>query len=311
MTDNSGHSNNKHEHEEVFEHFSGREKNDVERIWEMSSRIENKKPGVTKGDVEHALQKVHDRLNQNSRSDHQYRWRWIAAAAVILLVFGAGILLMPITTTAPHGEIITLQLPDGSTVELNSGSSLQYNRLFTYTNRSVRLDGEAFFSVDNGDHPFTVNAGNSIVEVAGTEFNVRSWNEEPEGETEVAVAEGTVTFYPQSRSDSAVTINPGYISRMNSTMDKPTPPEPVSVERVMGWRDKMLIFSDKSLLVIFRELERRFDVEIRLESEAIANETLTTYYKEKTEDPESIIEDICRVKGLRYSETANGYRIYK
>lgn len=309
MTDKPGHSKNKPDHE-VFEHFTDHEKKDVERIWNVSGRIEKEDPGLTDNEIEEALQKVHSRLDKNEdMNSSNVRWRWIAAAAVILLVFGAGILLMPQTTTAPYGEIISHRLPDGSTVELNSGSSLRYNRLFTYTHRSVRLEGEAFFSVENGGHPFTVHTGNSTVEVTGTEFNVRSWDDEPGGKTEVTVSEGTVHFFEESRRDSAVKIKPGYISRLAPGMAKPTLPEPVSIERVMGWRDNMLIFSDKSLLVIFRELERRFDVEIRLEDDAVAHETLSAYYEEP-KGVESVLKDICRVKGLRYSETANGYRVY-
>jgi hypothetical protein len=62
--------------------------------------------------------------------------------------------------------------------------------------------------------------------------------------------------------------------------------------------------------MIFNELERRFDIRILLSSKEIASETLTTYYA-KPKHVESIIKDICRVKGLRYAKTANGYRVYR
>ncbi len=310
MTNKPGHSKNKPDHEKVFEQFPDHEQDDVERIWNMSSRIEKHEPGVTGNEVEEALQKVHGRLYVKDPQSSKTLWKWIAAAAVILLVFGTGFLLMPQTTTAPYGEIISHRLPDDSTVELNSGSSIEYNRLFTYINRSVQLNGEAFFSVENGDHPFTVNAGNSTIEVTGTEFNIRSWNEDPGPETEVAVSEGTVKFYPDNRRENAVEITAGFISRLSLNMDKPTLPEPVSIESIMGWRDNMLIFNDKSLSVIFSELERRFDVEIRLENDTVSHETLTIYFKEN-KGLESALQDICRMMGLRYSETANGYRVYK
>ncbi|MDZ7682814.1 MAG: hypothetical protein U5J63_14135 [Fodinibius sp.] len=42
----------------------------------------------------------------------------------------------------------------------------------------------------------------------------------------------------------------------------------------------------------------------------MADETLTTYYN-NPKDVELILKDICRVKGLRFSESADGYRVYK
>src|SRR5699024_3497918 len=164
------------------------------------------------------------------------RWRWWAAAAVILLVFGAGLLLTPQTVTAPRGEMVSVTLPDGSFVELNSGSRIEYNRFFAYTNRTIELEGEAFFRVEQDDHPFVVNANQSVVKVTGTQFNGRAWSGELWKEAEVTVAEGAVDFYPLNLPEQFVTVHGGELSRWTAEMDRPTAPEDVSIDKILGWR---------------------------------------------------------------------------
>jgi ferric-dicitrate binding protein FerR (iron transport regulator) len=319
MTYKTGHNKNKKPgHGNLFEQFPADERDRIKEIWEASGRIADDRPDIPTDEVEYALSEVHKRIDANggSANTENYKpfrinkWRWMLAAAVVIIAIGTGILFIPQTADAPYGDMVSVTLPDGSTVELNSGSELQYNRLFAFWNRDVSLDGEAFFSVRETDIPFTVDANGSEVRVTGTKFNVRSWSDDPGAETEVTVSKGTVEFYPEGHSDKSVKIYPGQLSKWALEMDAPTKPEPVSIDRMLAWRENNLMFNDKSLQVIFRELERRFDVEIDMQATGSAHETLSTYYA-KPENVESILEDICRVKGLRYAETANGYRVYK
>jgi len=295
-------------------------------IWELAGRSRPVSPDLTGQEVEQALSEVHRRISINKKKDRRSKarhpaekigkrrssshWRWWAAAAVILLVFGAGLLLTPQTVTAPRGEMVSVTLPDGSFVELNSGSRIEYNRFFAYTNRTIELEGEAFFRVEQEDHPFVVNANQSVVKVTGTQFNVRSWSGELWKETEVTVAEGAVDFYPLNLPEQFVTVHGGELSRWTAEMDRPTAPEDVSIDKILGWRERKLVFNEKPLLVIFKELERRFDVSIQLYDTSMASETLTAFYA-RPENVESVIKDICRVKGLRYAATSNGYSVYR
>lgn len=309
MTDNTGHNEQYRPVQNAFfEQFPTGEQERIKHLWKLSSQAAPTPPEVTDEETERRLSEVHAQIAGSNRSSS--KWRWIAAAASIILVFGLGYLLVPQSVTVPYGEMTSVELPDGSSVQLNSGSEVQYNRLFSYTNRTIELDGEAFFSVESGEHPFIVHASRAMVQVTGTEFNVRSWNEDPEKETEVSVSEGNVQFYPEDQPEKSVTIRPGQLSRFEVNLDRPTPPEAVSVDRVASWRDHNLLFNKKTLAAIFRELERRFDTNIRLEDQSVAKETLTTYYYKEPLILESILDDICRIKGLHYAKTADGYRVY-
>lgn len=296
--------------ERVFEEFSDKERKEVRELWETSKTVDSEKPEIRSDEVEKALSSVHKQIDDTTGTGSN-SWKWLAAAAVIFLIFGAGILFIPRTVTAPHGEFATANLPDGSTVELNSGSELQYGWLFGITNRSVSIDGEGYFTVRKSEDPFIVAANGATVRVTGTEFNLRSWSANPGAETMVAVAEGSVEFYPGGKSNKAVVLSAGQSSQWMRAMETPTPPEKVRLERVSGWREHKLIFDREPLTVIFQELERRFNTKITLDAAKMSAETLTTYYSDSNKDIESILKDICRVKGLRFAPTANGYRVYE
>src|SRR5262249_48356756 len=69
------------------------------------------------------------------------------------------------TTAAPASEISTrygskskIQLPDGSSVWLNAGSTITYGKQYGNGLREVSLTGEAFFDVvRNPDVPFVIH----------------------------------------------------------------------------------------------------------------------------------------------------------
>ena len=294
-------------------------KEDKDHIWEAFQNAEDTlryQPAVTDKETSEALQNVRDQISIPDSQPEQLRispiqknWKWLVAASV-LIIFGYSYLFIPQSFEAPHGEITFHALPDGSTIELNSGTEIQYNRLFGYSNRTIALNGEAFFDVKKDPQPFIVNAHSSTIEVTGTQFNVRSWSDEPVIKTQVSVSEGSIKFYPQKEVDNAVILNKGNTSSWHSNMEKPSNPVKENIDQLLSWRDRNISFKNKSLLTIFNELERFFDVEIYFSNNTIAEESLTAYYA-NPQSIESVLDDICRVKGLSYSKTADGYNIYR
>ena len=71
-------------------------------------------------------------------------------------------------------------LPDGTKVWLNAESSLRYPTAFTGGERRIELKGEAYFEVShNTKQPFIVETASQQVKVLGTEFNINSYDNEP------------------------------------------------------------------------------------------------------------------------------------
>lgn len=95
----------------------------------------------------------------------------IAASVALLLVLflrgGAAHF-----STAP-GETLAVNLPDGSQVTLAGASALTYDEKNWETDRTVELEGDAYFKVEKGS-TFKVNSKWGQVEVLGTQFQVRN-----------------------------------------------------------------------------------------------------------------------------------------
>lgn len=285
-------------------------------IWELSSDAEESLP-INQQEIESALKSVKQRAGIHQKEESGLiipENLWIKSrylvAAVALIVFGTSVLFFPKTVAVPYGEIATVQLPDGSKAELNSGSTLSYNRFFLGSDRSLSLNGEAYFKVSSSEKPFIVEANASVTKVTGTEFNIRSWSTDPDRETVVTVAEGKVLFYPVDQTENQIELSKGMFSRWHNEMAAPATPDSISITELGGWRQNRLIFRDQTLAVIFNELERRFDIQIDLEVSEAGSETLTAFYTDPG-SPADILDDITMVKDLRYTTTANGFRVFK
>jgi ferric-dicitrate binding protein FerR (iron transport regulator) len=249
--------------------------------------------------------------------------RWAAAAVVVLLLVALGTWAwrQPVSVSAPRGGQATATLPDGSTVDLNSGTTLRYRRGFQAwpfvdaSRRRVRLDGEAFFDVRDGGRPFVVATPTARVQVVGTRFYVRT-AASPEdsseaASTEVTVASGEVRVEASDRPDRPVSLRePGETTRVTAPSDPPSPPVHADVERMSAWRAQGFTVRNRSLRHVLNRLERRYDVSIQLHPTVDSlDPPLSLYYPEAT-NVETILHDICLLaQDLHYRRTSSGYEV--
>ncbi len=99
------------------------------------------------------------------------KWRWIAAASLFAIAASFGTYYTAQVEVISNQQAVTINLPDGSTVNLNIESKASYNKIGWLFNRSVSLTGEGFFTVKKGEK-FRVITENGNVDVLGTSFNV-------------------------------------------------------------------------------------------------------------------------------------------
>lgn len=98
--------------------------------------------------------------------------KWSVAASLILLIGAFYLLSGTHMVRAKFGEQQLAKLPDGSEVRLNSGAVLRYSKLNWLLSRKVELEGEAYFTVTEGNK-FEVVTSMGSVSVLGTSFNVK------------------------------------------------------------------------------------------------------------------------------------------
>ena len=243
---------------------------------------------------------------------HSRALRWVAVAASVALLIAVGTFYTqkPITVTASTGETLTHPLPDGSELTLNSGTKISYARHFGEDDRQIKLiRGEVNFDVTEGEHAFTVQTFNGTVTVLGTEFNVRAWPKEINAATEVAVEEGIVAFVAHRQSAAALTLEAGQSARLTRQSDAPIALGETYTRNALSWRDGGFKFSDHPLGTVLDELERRYNVRVKVSSNISLN-TPVAILNDNPANAEEIIRDVCEYKNkCQYRAVPGGYQI--
>ncbi len=236
-------------------------------------------------------------------------WMAIAASVLVAATIGVWALwLRPIVEVAAPGERLSVTLPDGSQIELNSGATVRYARRFE-EERVVHLDGEAFFDVVHADKPFAVHTFNATVRVLGTRFNVRAWSQSLEAATTVALEEGRVALSAASSPEHVVTLVPGQIHRIGAETQAATLPDSTGMVDALAWRQGDLVFKDQRLGVILEDVERRFGIDMAMQPATLRQRRLSLGLRAPG-DAEAVIRDICVALSLNYRQTATGWEIY-
>jgi transmembrane sensor len=244
-------------------------------------------------------------------------WRHapLAATSAVLSAVVLSALLWwvhaPAALHVPAGGQGTVILPDGSTAELSGDTRLSYRRGFrafplrAASERAVRLEGEAFFTVVPGMRAFTVHTHNAVVEVVGTAFNVRARSGESLAATRVAVARGAVRVIGPTGDGATVRPRESAEVAAGGIITTTTDPGPVAV-----WRNGGFAIHERPLADVLREVERRFGVTIRGAPDLPYDLPLTLYYS-RVVDAETVLHDITLAAGLHYRPLRGGYDVVR
>jgi len=157
----------------------------------------------------------------------------------------------------PPGQISELVLSDGSHVWLNAGSSIFYPSQFNAQQRSVRLEGEAFFEVTADEkNPFVVETPAMKVKVLGTSFNVDAYAENQCAK--ITLVEGKVELQSKAGAKIAEML-PGQLANFN-TRSQQLDLSDVDTRFYSSWKEGKMTFFNEPLEVIAAKLERWYNV---------------------------------------------------
>jgi len=220
-------------------------------------------------------EKVKESTKYEVRSTKLKINRILRIAAVILFIAVPSFLLFWYFSK-PAGEIITARnqivetgLPDGTTVILNKGSTIEFSENLTGTKRMVTLEGEACFSVKHDEKSrFFVMNGNVRIEDIGTSFYVNT--NRPSGQMEVVLTEGSAAVYFLDNPAGQVIINPGEradIDREGNTILRSVNTD----ENYMAWKTRKLVFSGNTLPEVIAVLKKVYHADIRLSGNNMNN----------------------------------------
>ncbi|MFZ2285512.1 MAG: FecR domain-containing protein [Bacteroidales bacterium] len=265
---------------------------DVDKAWEkLNGRIEAETPVIT-------MQRP------------SFFKTFARIAATVVIVAGLGWLLFEVAapgkvTVASSGDEknIELLLADGSKIYLNRDSRLTYPREFGRNSRKVTLRGEAYFNIaSDASKPFIIDAGKASVRVLGTSFNVMTDN--GFNEVEVYVSSGKVMLTSTDGSRS-VTLEPEYVGKVSEAGSSQALNTNVNY---LSWHTDLLIFDGERLEVVFEDLKRTFNIDIRAGDPAINDYRLTSPFEHQPHD--TIIKLICTTFNLRSVREEGAYTLY-
>ena len=170
-----------------------------------------------------------------------------------------------ISSTAQPGQIMSMTLTDGTSVQLNSGTTINYPPLFTGKKRTVYVEGEAYFNVSHNEkQPFIVKTYASDIEVLGTKFNVNA--DKDNGIFSVTLAEGSVKVTNLSDPDNIVILKPDEkVTIINGKLEVAK----TRAKDEIRWKDGIIDIEGMDFNELMDKLEMAFGVEIIIERDTL------------------------------------------
>ncbi len=213
------------------------------------------------------------------------------AASLALAVIGAylyisspfGVAESQVYSTGVGGQRM-VDLADGSSVLLNTDSQVEVR--YSGSARSLRLvRGEAYFDVAPEAHrPFSVYAGDGLVEAIGTAFTVYL----NDRNIEVTVTEGEVALASlvpaeekgkAAKPDALAKVKAGGYAVFNQKLERLETLATKDLNRKLSWREGVLFFAGDPLAKVVEDISRYTDLDISIEDEAIRAMRIGGYFK--------------------------------
>jgi len=240
-------------------------------------------------------------------------YAWIGVAAAVLVI-GAVYLFRKDghvggQAAESYDRIVTksgsrtlINLPDSSTVVLNSACQFAYNKDFGVKKREMQLTGEAFFDIHgNPDMPLVVHAGDVIIRVLGTSFNVRAYA--GDSFVEATLIKGVIEVSLKTDPERKILLRPNEkivirneagktVSPMDSSRGK-SREEVISVTQLAAdprdsnyvetaWMKDKLIFRKESFASLAARMERWYQVKIVLADTSLRSLLFTGSFEKET-----------------------------
>ncbi|MFV0378075.1 MAG: FecR family protein [Mangrovibacterium sp.] len=286
----------------------------IRNIWILSG-LENEIDPVRKQvGIQQTLFKVKEQNRRKRVKELRLVWGRYAALLLLAIVisgvsgyFISGQKNMPnqgIEVIAAIGERSQVVLPDGSKVELNSGSTLRLEPSFGSKKRVVKLDGEAFFRIaHDASRPFVVKTSKLDVEVLGTVFNICSYSNEP----------GITTFLESGKvkikteNGQQVLLKPLQTADFNKESGKIEVVDQGS-DYLVDWTRGMLTMKEVTIESLSKKLERKFNVTICFGDEEVKTHRYTGSIRDEQLD--TILEALRFSSDLNYIKQEGQVTLY-
>lgn len=245
-------------------------------------------------DPEMALVRFKERLRkQNKKAAFRRTWQlWQKVAAMLfipVLVVSAYFFMQTaeereqmVEMHTNPGVVSVFDLPDGTKVWLNAGSSLKFPESFRPEYRQVELTGQGYFEVvKKSEQPFLVKVNPAYsVEVLGTSFNVSAYKDDDMIET--TLVDGSVQLNIK-RADGRVVrqlLKPGEKAEFRKTNNKLSIAT-VDTDNDIAWRNGGIVFRNHSMAQVLKTLARFYNVKFDVKDKEVLNAIITARFEDE------------------------------
>ncbi len=281
-------------------------------------------PELDEADVEAALDAVNAKIDAIEETEtnvvqmpwlrRNYRYvSGVAAAFLIALFVGFLVRNNPFNSTVTYAyngqNESSYVLPDGTSVNFNSESTISYPEHFTKSERSVDFEGVAYFDVAKDEtHPFVLHCNNMDVEVLGTSFLLNAEKNAERYTVDLYTGKVKMTAFDEKGNVlSLVEVNPGERGVWNTSSSELKTMNYSEVKEDELKTEHVLVFNNEMLSKIVEALEYIYKVEIDL-GESCASKKLTARFSDD-ESIDEVLETIALVSEVTVTKTDAGYQI--
>ncbi|MGD9929928.1 MAG: FecR family protein [Mangrovibacterium sp.] len=292
-------------------------------IWTNSQiKLSGSKP-----DFDQLLSRVHSRIQtqhgsstaspSNTKAIGRMYLLFARAAAILiipLIIFTAYLYFSSPTGWLSEGELAmreiytkpgtrtSLTLADGTNVWLNDGTLLKYPEQFTASNRTVFVDGEAYFDVKSDPkHPFVVENPLMTTVVTGTQFNLHAYSTDKF--FEATLLEGKIHLEGLAGN---IELDPGQQLQFDAKTNSVEKKEVKSTNSA-AWIDGKLMIQNERLDLAVKKLSRWYNVEMVITDHELNTLELTcTLENEKLDQCMNLISQALPIRYQLVEEKVQG-----
>lgn len=187
-------------------------------------------------------------------------------------------------------------LSDGTRVWLNSNSKITYPAQFSGGQRTVYLEGEAYFVVTHDPaHPFILSTSSIQVKVLGTTFNMQAYPGEDHAE---AVLVGGKIVIADHEGKELHTMAPGQLARFGQS-DHSLKVSDVDTGPYTGWRNGQIALYGANLRTITSRLAGLYQANISISASQTDTARYNFIFSKKKTLPE-VMEMLSFIAPIHY-----------
>lgn len=268
------------------------QKNDQELMPFLQEEWEELKgyPPLSATEKEALFFEIRQQTKPRIRLNWQRKGLQIAASLAIVLLTGLSVYLYTsnrqmielgernVVVKVGKGERVSVTLPDGTSVRLNSESVLSYQQDFGLKDRNVFLAGEGFFDVVKSEgRKFIVNTRFLDIQVLGTSFNVYTY--ENADSVEMSLVRGKVQVTTVSPPYQTFNVSPNEKVVYNKATGKMRVESSSNLIET-AWISNELVFRSTPLKEVFNRVGRKYGVLFKVEDDTLLNDLYTGVFDE-------------------------------